>query len=250
MQAMQSKSIYRLSCAALINTQCSTRNSKRHHRAQRNQSQLRLAVMLPAIQSKAASSVQPSVHALLQRHKRLRRCAFSTCKTKSNTQRLSLRQRLPRSVWRYPTSSVSKSVEHYRGRVCKLYKLRSVSKTKCLSKRHLHNRSKTADSCTVTLKQLVQLRHASAVLRGIVQMVRAQQQCAKCFVEKTLQNFAHQSVPTQNPVEKFNSFALLSALKIRVSMVRFRPRPPNIHRSLAKGYGVFVCASYSASAVL
>jgi hypothetical protein len=30
-------------------------------------------------------------------------------------------------------------------------------------------------------------------------------------------------------------------LKIRVSMVRFRPRPPVLHRSFARGCGVLLC---------
>ena len=59
---------------------------------------------------------------------------------------------------------------------------------------------------------------------------------------------AHLSFVTLKVFERARFTVWRGALKIRVSMVRFRPRPPNTHRSLAKGYGVFVCASHSASA--
>jgi hypothetical protein len=54
--------------------------------------------------------------------------------------------------------------------------------------------------------------------------------------------FAHHFVETLQSLEKQCSLVWQSALKIRVSVVRFRPWPPRIqHRSSNTLYGVLLC---------
>ena len=45
------------------------------------------------------------------------------------------------------------------------------------------------------------------------------------------------------PFEKPAIYSLARDLKILVSVVRFRPRPPDLHRSFARYYGVSFCVA-------
>jgi len=58
----------------------------------------------------------------------------------------------------------------------------------------------------------------------------------------TQQKHAHPTFVTLQMLEQIRCAVWRGALKIRVSMVRFRPRPPNLHRSFQRDCGVFVCA--------
>jgi hypothetical protein len=92
----------------------------------------------------------------------------------------------------------------------------------------------------------VVLNDSGAPLTGIAKMV-----CHKTIILAccAVQKIAHQLLATLRVLENAQVKHGQSELKIRVSMVRFRPRPPHTHRSLARGYGVFVCAPHFASTV-
>ena len=216
----------------LVNTRCDTKN---------------LNLLKPHL-SKQLSPV------LLRLLKHLRKHVLSTWCKRCSKPKLSWTQKLQRSVWRSAEGLRRGSVGSCSAKHSQQLAAHQCSAAfACRLKRQrlatLLQRCKTLSNATVALEKLARRRHAVVTLRGIVHMVQAPLQCAASVVEKMMQNFAHQSVPPTKYNEKCSSFRVLSALKIRVSMVRFRPRPPNIHRSLAKGYGVFVCASPSASAV-
>ncbi len=54
-------------------------------------------------------------------------------------------------------------------------------------------------------------------------------------------NYAHQIFLKLQHVENTVLLSLWLALKIRVSAVRFCPRPPDTPRSFARDYGVLLC---------
>jgi len=110
--------------------------------------------------------------------------------------------------------------------------------------------------CQNALKRFKSVRFmatANALLSSMSQstsgIVKIVSRCYEAGFKTTTQIRTHHFLPTLKPLEKNCGLVSKSLLKIRVSMVRFRPRPPHTHRSLAKGYGVFVCASHSAIAV-
>ena len=90
------------------------------------------------------------------------------------------------------------------------------------------------------LKNIVFYKPSRRRTRGIAQiLLRKMQNLAAC---KAAQIHAHQILSVLHPLIIEHSRSGQSELKILVSVVRFRPRPPNQHRSFARHYGVFICA--------
>ena len=206
----------------MVNTRCDTKNlnlSKPH--------------LLKPHLSKRFKSQQVSP-VLLRLLKHLRKHVLSTWCKRCSKPKLSWTQRLQRSVWRSAEGLRRGSVGSCSAKHSQQLAAHQCSAAfACRLKRQrlatLLQRCKTLSNATVALEKLARRRHAVVTLRGIVHMVQAPLQCAASVVEKMMQNFAHQSVPPTKYNEKCSSFRVLSALKIRVSMVRFRPRPPNTH---------------------
>ena len=62
-----------------------------------------------------------------------------------------------------------------------------------------------------------------------------------CYNANATLIHAHHFIKTLLVLEKARFTVWRGALKIRVSMVRFRPRPPFLHRKCFCIYGVFLC---------
>ncbi|MFM8757771.1 MAG: hypothetical protein ACKODU_12340, partial [Limnohabitans sp.] len=60
---------------------------------------------------------------------------------------------------------------------------------------------------------------------------------------KTQQKYAHPTFKTLRVLEKARFAVWRGALKIRVSVVRFRPRPPYFHRQCESADGVLLLAA-------
>ena len=90
------------------------------------------------------------------------------------------------------------------------------------------------------VKNIVIYKMSGIRLTGIAQiLLRKMQNLAAC---KAAQIHAHQILSVLHPLVIEHSRSGQSELKILVSVVRFRPRPPDLHRSFARHYDVFVCA--------
>jgi hypothetical protein len=67
--------------------------------------------------------------------------------------------------------------------------------------------------------------------------------CFDCSVGLFAQNTHTTLAWTVELLENMRSLVFSLALKIRVSLVRFQSRPPNLHRKYASAYGVLVCSA-------
>ena len=225
-------------CAALLNTECDTNNSNKQHCKTKAATALTLTtVTMQSRQEKIAA--RKTLHckpSKLLHPKHLGKHAFNIYAIRLSMQRKSCSQRLLLRNCKQVRRCLQQSVDKSNSKLCKLLAVSDQTR-----------RSKTRLIITDAVRKLTQLSQCFKPTSGIVKIVL---RCYEAGFKTTTQIRTHHFLPTLKPLEKNCGLVSKSLLKIRVSMVRFRPRPPHTHRSLAKGYGVFVCAGYFVNAVL
>ena len=114
--------------------------------------------------------------------------------------------------------------------------LRSVSVV--LRKMCLMNTLKHAEITGLMVKNIVFYKMMGRRMRGIAKILYGM---LFCYNANATLIHAHHFVKTLLVLEKARLAVWRGALKIRVSLVRFQSRPPNLHRKYASAYGVSVC---------
>ena len=114
--------------------------------------------------------------------------------------------------------------------------LRSVSVV--LRAMCLMNTLKHAEITGLMVKNIVFYKMMGRRMRGIAKILYGM---LFCYNANATLIHAHHFVKTLLVLEKARFAVWRGALKIRVSMVRFRPRPPLLHRKCSCIYGVSFC---------
>ena len=116
--------------------------------------------------------------------------------------------------------------------------LRSVSVV--LRKMRFSNALDHAENAGFMAKNIVFYKTVASRTRGIAKILYDMN---FCYNANATLIHAHHFIKTLLVLEKARLVVWRGALKIRVSLVRFQSRPPNLHRKYASAYGVLVCSA-------
>jgi hypothetical protein len=122
---------------------------------------------------------------------------------------------------------------------CVCRQLLRCNVTACVKLRYVRflNAVKHAENGGFMAKNIVFCKCVGRRMTGIVKILL--RTVCTFFTLRKCTNYAHQIFLKLQHVENTVLLSLWLALKIRVSMVRFRPRPPYLHRSVTFNATVF-----------
>ncbi len=98
-----------------------------------------------------------------------------------------------------------------------------------------------AENARIYGETIVFYKPTGGRMRGIAKMLSRTGGTLSAFSNAAY--VAHHFAMTLLSFDKNSTLSFKKALKIRVSVVRFRPRPPNPHRKCASTCGVLLCGS-------